>query len=175
MTTDFAMQNVLKQIGLNVSSLDGLMIKQVRTFIFRCYACFKTTSIMTKIFCPNCGHKTLKKVAVSLDENGKQVIHLNIRKPVTARGKKFSLPTPRGGKHANYPILYADQPVPDQRPSRISKTKTNALDDDYIAGYSPFAMHDLTSRSAVLGIRGQKQGMKHWMQKNPNEARRKRK
>lgn len=91
LTTDFAMQNVLKQIGLQVVSLDGRVIKQLRTFILRCYTCFKTTSVMTKEFCPNCGNKTLKKVAVSLDENGKQQIHINLRKPLTARGKKVSI------------------------------------------------------------------------------------
>ena len=46
----------------------------MRTYILRCYACFKTTSLMTKIFCPKCGNKTLKRVAVSLDENGQQVV-----------------------------------------------------------------------------------------------------
>lgn len=87
MSTDFAVQNVLKQINLNVATLDGRIIKQMRTYILRCYACFKTTSIMTKLFCPNCGHKTLKRVAVSMDENGQQVIHINLRRPLTAKGK----------------------------------------------------------------------------------------
>lgn len=88
------MQNVLKQIGLNVVSLDGRLIKQMRTFIFRCYACFKTTSIMTKVFCPSCGNKTLKKVAITLNEEGKQQVHINFRKPITKKGKRvrfFSL------------------------------------------------------------------------------------
>lgn len=40
LTTDFAMQNVLIQIGINVVSLDGLLIKQAKTFILRCFACF---------------------------------------------------------------------------------------------------------------------------------------
>lgn len=52
------------------------VIKQIRTYILRCYACYKTTSIMTKIFCPKCGNKTLKRVSVSLDENGQQVVSL---------------------------------------------------------------------------------------------------
>ncbi|XP_044743917.1 RNA-binding protein NOB1 [Chrysoperla carnea] len=173
-TSDFSMQNVLRQIGLNVASLDGKIIKQVRTYIFRCYSCFKTTSIMTKVFCPTCGNQTLKRVAVTVDENGKQVIHINARKPLTARGKKFSLPTPKGGKHANNPILFEDQPRPDQRPTRLAKTKNDPLAADYIAGYSPFVMRDITSKSAMLGIRtGQE--IKHWMRSNPNEARRKRK
>lgn len=133
-TTDFAMQNVLKQMNLNVAALDGRVIKQLRTYILRCYACFKTTSIMSKQFCPKCGHNTLKKVAVSLDEDGKMQIHINARKPLTARGKRFSLPKIKGGKHPNNPILVADQPMADNQPSRLAKTKTNPLDDDYIAG-----------------------------------------
>lgn len=71
-----------------MSSVDGLVIKQLRTFILRCYACFKTTSIMTKAFCPHCGHKTLKRVAVSVEPDGSQKIHINIKKPLTTRGKK---------------------------------------------------------------------------------------
>uniref|UniRef100_A0A1B6DT19 RNA-binding protein NOB1 n=2 Tax=Clastoptera arizonana TaxID=38151 RepID=A0A1B6DT19_9HEMI len=173
-TTDFAMQNVLKQIGLNVVSLDGRVIKQIRTYILRCYACFKTTSIMTKIFCPNCGNKTLKKVSVSLDENGKQIIHINFSKPISTRGKRFSLPTPKGGKHANNPILIDKQPMPDQRPTRLAKTKNNPLDPDYIAGFSPFVMHDVNSKSAMLGIRGNNKEIKHWMRRNPNEVQKRR-
>lgn len=88
LTMDFAMQNVLMQMGLNVAMLDGKVIKQMRTFIFRCYACFKTTSIMTKVFCPHCGNKTLKKVEVTLDEDGKQQIHINFQRPLSAKGKK---------------------------------------------------------------------------------------
>lgn len=88
LTMDFAMQNVLMQMGLNVVSLDGRVIKQMRTFIFRCYACFKTTSVMTKVFCPYCGNKTLKKVEVILDEDGKQQILINFRRPLSAKGKK---------------------------------------------------------------------------------------
>ena len=174
LTMDFAMQNVLKQIGLNVVSLDGRMIKQMRTFILRCYACFKTTSIMTKAFCPSCGNKTLKKVAVTLNEEGKQQIHINFRKPISKKGKRFSLPMPKGGKHANNPILCEDQPLPDQRLSRLARIKNDPLQDDYIAGYSPFIMRDVYSKSAMLGIRAGG-SIKYWMRKNPNECRRKRK
>lgn len=138
MSTDYAVQNVLKQINCNLAALDGRIIKQMRTYILRCYACFKTTSIMTKIFCPKCGHKTLKKVAVSIDENGQQVIHINLRRPLTAKGKNQSIPRPRGGKHSSNPILFEDQPIPKQFPSRVARTKTNALEEDYIAGKFPY-------------------------------------
>ncbi|KAG6798161.1 RNA-binding protein NOB1 [Apis mellifera caucasica] len=174
LTMDFAMQNVLKQIGLNVVALDGKIIKQMQTYILRCYACYKTTSIMTKIFCPSCGNKTLKRVAITLNEEGKQKIHINFRKPISKKGKRFSLPMPKGGKHANNPILCEDQPIPDQKPTRLARTKNNPLQDDNIAEYSPFIMRDIYSKSAMLGIRA-KNPVKYWMQKNPNEVRRKRK
>ncbi|KAM3958365.1 RNA-binding protein NOB1 [Aphomia sociella] len=162
-TSDFAMQNVLKQIGLNVTAIDGRVIKQLRTFIFRCTTCFKTTSVMTKLFCPKCGHSTLKKVGVSVDEHGNQHIHINGQKPLTARGKKFSLPTPKGGQHFQYPILTEDQHIHKRFATKMARNKTNALDPDYTAGFSPFVMKDVNSKSAVLGVRANKQDIKHWM------------
>ncbi|XP_023944084.2 RNA-binding protein NOB1 [Bicyclus anynana] len=162
-TSDFAMQNVLKQIGLNVTSIDGRVIRQLRTFIFRCTTCFKTTSIMTKLFCPKCGHATLKKVSVSVDEHGNQHIHINGKKPLTARGKRFSLPTPRGGQHFQYPIVTEDQHIHKRFATRMARSKTNALDPDYTAGFSPFVMKDVNSKSAVLGVRANKQDIKYWM------------
>jgi len=169
LTTDFAMQNVLKQIGLNVLSIDGLLIQEMKTFILRCYACFKTTSIMTKVFCPNCGNKTLKRVAVTIDNEGKQHIHINFKRPLTGRGKRFSLPAPQGGKYALNPVLVEDQRVPQQRLTKLARQKNNPLDPDYIAGFSPFTMRDVSSRSVVLGLH-RKHEFKHWMKKNPNEC-----
>lgn len=172
MTTDYALQNVLKQLNLQLAALNGCIIKQLRTYILRCYACYKTTSIMTKVFCPNCGNKTLKRVAVSLDENGKQVIHINTRRPLTSKYKNQSLPRFHGGKHSRNPILFEDQPMPRQMPSRVAKTKTNALDDDYIAGFSPFVMRDVDSKSAMLRSKG---NLKEWARNNNFEEDRRRK
>uniref|UniRef100_A0A2M3ZHR2 RNA-binding protein NOB1 n=1 Tax=Anopheles braziliensis TaxID=58242 RepID=A0A2M3ZHR2_9DIPT len=149
-TTDFAMQNVLKQIGLKIAALDGRVIRQSRTYILRCYSCFKTTPDSTKVFCPKCGNRTLKKVAVSLDANGQQIIHINSRRPLTAKYKNRPVAKFVGGKHATNPLLYEDQPLPMQRVSKKARSKTNALSDDYTAGYSPFVMRDVDSRSAVL-------------------------
>lgn len=113
---------------------------------------------MTKVFCPHCGHKTLKRVAVSVEPDGSQKIHINLKKPLSTKGKKvcfnpyivllildqvifkdnlwlqYSLPTFKGGKHSNNPIIFADQPMPDQKPTRVARTKTNILDADYIPG-----------------------------------------
>jgi RNA-binding protein NOB1 len=149
-TTDFAMQNVLKQIGLKISALDGRIIKEVRQFILRCYTCFKTTPDVSKIFCQKCGHKTLKRVAVSVNENGEQVVHLNPRYKITTKYKNQQVPHPQGGKHATNPIIFEDQRIPHQRPTKKAMQKTDAMDDNYTAGYSPFSIRDLDSRSARL-------------------------
>ncbi len=36
------------QMGLHVVSLEGRLIHEARTYILRCYACFRTTSNVTK-------------------------------------------------------------------------------------------------------------------------------
>ncbi|KAJ7415893.1 RNA-binding protein NOB1 [Willisornis vidua] len=76
-TTDFAMQNVLLQMGLHVLAVNGRLIRQARSYILRCHGCFRTTSDMTKVFCPHCGNKTLKKVAVSVSDDGSLHMHFS--------------------------------------------------------------------------------------------------
>lgn len=41
MTTDFAMQNVLLQMGLSLINTDGRRIQKVKNWVLRCHACFK--------------------------------------------------------------------------------------------------------------------------------------
>nr|CAG4649422.1 EOG090X07WR [Scapholeberis mucronata] len=172
LTTDFSMQNVMMNMGLHVVSLEGRLIHEARTYILRCYACFRTTSNVTKVFCPKCGNQTLKKVAVSLNEDGTMQIHISSRKKLTARGKKFSLPMPKGGKYACNPILVEDQREAQQRATRLGRTKTNALDPDYVAGNSPFAINDVYSRAAQLGRTGRNSN-NFRNRRNPAEFRKK--
>jgi len=40
-TADYAMQNVLLQMGLNLLSVDGLRIGKVKNWVLRCHACTK--------------------------------------------------------------------------------------------------------------------------------------
>ncbi|GAA6222907.1 RNA-binding protein NOB1 [Lates japonicus] len=173
LTTDFAMQNVLVQIGLHVLSVNGMVIKQARNYILRCHACFKTTSNMNKVFCPHCGNKTLKKLAVTLNEDGSMQMHFSRNpKVLNPRGMRHSLPQPQGGKHANNPQLVEDQRFPQQRLSRKARQKTNVFDPDYVAGASPFCENDIYSRAANLQIRdGQCGGGRR--RANPNAARKK--
>jgi RNA-binding protein NOB1 len=41
MTADFAMQNVLLQMGLNLVGVEGKRIQKLKTWVLRCHACFK--------------------------------------------------------------------------------------------------------------------------------------
>ncbi|XP_026234222.1 RNA-binding protein NOB1 [Anabas testudineus] len=173
LTTDFAMQNVLIQIGLHILSVNGMVIKQARNYVLRCHACFKTTSNMNKVFCPHCGNKTLKKLAVTVSEDGSMQMHFSKNpKVLNPRGLRHSLPLPHGGKHGNNPHLVEDQRFPQQRVSRKARQKTNVFDPDYVAGGSPFCENDIYSRAANLQIRdGQCGGGRR--RGNPNTARKK--
>ncbi|NXI81598.1 NOB1 protein, partial [Rhipidura dahli] len=153
-TTDFAMQNVLLQMGLHVLAVNGMLIRRARSYILRCHGCFRTTSDMTKVFCPHCGNKTLKKVAVSVSDDGTLHMHFSRNpKVLNPRGLRYPLPAPQGGKHANNPHLVEDQRFPQQRLSRKARQKTNVFDPDYLAGASPFAENDVHSRAAHLHLR----------------------
>uniref|UniRef100_A0A3Q3W2F7 RNA-binding protein NOB1 n=1 Tax=Mola mola TaxID=94237 RepID=A0A3Q3W2F7_MOLML len=173
LTTDFAMQNVLIQIGLHVLSINGMLIRQARSYILRCHACFKTSSNMNKVFCPHCGNKTLKKVSVTVNEDGGTKMHFSRNpKVLNARGLRHSLPLPQGGKHSNNPQLVEDQRFPQQRLSHKARQKTDVFDPDYVAGASPFCQNDIYSRAANLHIRdGQCGGGRR--RANPNSARKK--
>jgi len=173
MTTDFAMQNVLKQIGLNILGTDGMVIRETKTWILRCYACFHTTPRMEKKFCPKCGNKTLKRVSVTVDSEGKQQVHISTRRQLTSKGKRFSLPAPKGGKHSVNPRLVEDQREAQQRLSKKALLATNPTQDEFVPGNSPFYIKDVTSKSAMLGLQGQGKGNAavpglYWDRKNPN-------
>ena len=98
---------------------------------------------------------------------------------------------PKGGKYAVNPILVENQRMPQQRASKLGRTRTNALDPDYVAGIyltfpwvgsnvlnliysiltgnSPFAVNDVYSRAAKLGRTGRTSN--YWNRRNPNEVR----
>jgi len=154
LTTDFAMQNVLIQMGLNVIGVNGKVIKRARSYALRCYGCFKLTFNQEKRFCPHCGNETLKRVSIKVNDDGTLQYFISLRKPLSAKGKNQTLPPPKGGKHSTDPIVFEDQRVPHNRPSKMAANKSNvdALDADFVARDSPFATNDVTSRAALMGI-----------------------
>ncbi|KAJ3362670.1 Nin1 binding protein [Allomyces javanicus] len=108
MSDDFALQNVLLQMNLNLLSLDGMVIKQLKNWLMRCHACFKTTMDMDKRFCPSCGGATLIRTSYSI-EDGIMKLHLKRVFQYRTRGTVYSLPKPKGGREGDQLILREDQ------------------------------------------------------------------
>ncbi|RLN09728.1 RNA-binding protein NOB1 [Panicum miliaceum] len=130
-TSDYAMQNVILQIGLRLLAPGGMQIRQMHRWVLRCHACYKVTQEVGKIFCPKCGNGgTLRKVSVTVGENG---ITMASRRPrITLRGTKFSLPMPQGGRDAitKNPILREDQ-LP-QKVLHPESKKSSKQEDDFL-------------------------------------------
>ena len=97
MTTDFAMQNMLLQMNLNLLSTSLQRVKQVKTWILRCHACFEKTKDMSKQFCSRCGKPTLTRVSCTVNQNGKLTLHLKKKMQWNHRGDRFSIPKPVPG------------------------------------------------------------------------------
>ena len=97
LTNDFAMQNVLLQIGLNLLSPSLQRIRKIRTYILRCHACFQNVKDMSKAFCPRCGKPTLTRVSCSTNQKGEFRIHLKKNMQWNHRGDRYSIPKPVGG------------------------------------------------------------------------------
>ena len=105
---------------------------------------------------------------------GKPFSNLSMRLAVCPIFLQYSLPLPKGGRHAINPILSADQRVT-YKPPRSRATPLNALDSDYLAGSSPFAPNDVTSRGVNIAFRKKSSGVHHPTSSgrhvNPNASR----
>ncbi|MBA0651387.1 hypothetical protein Goklo_018717 [Gossypium klotzschianum] len=148
-TGDFAMQNVLLQMGLRLLAPGGMQIRQLHRWVLKCHACYTVTAEIGRIFCPKCGNGgTLRKVAVTVGENG--IVLASHRPRITLRGTKFSLPLPQGGRDAITKNLILRE---DQLPQKFlypkTKKKVNKQgDDDLFMAGDTFTHH--TDKRAPL-------------------------
>ena len=107
-TTDFAMQNVLLQVGLRVLNMDGLVVKETKRYVLKCHACFKICHDATKLFCPVCGNATLMRVSMYVRADG-TIGYTKGIKNFNLRGTKYSLPLPQQGRGKDDLVLREDQ------------------------------------------------------------------
>jgi RNA-binding protein NOB1 len=96
-TSDFAMQNVLLRMNLNLLSPSLQRIRQLKTWVLRCHACFDVTKDMSKQFCARCGKPTLLRTSCSTDQNGVFKVHLKKNMQWNTRGNVYSIPKPVAG------------------------------------------------------------------------------
>ncbi|RIA82016.1 Nin one binding Zn-ribbon like-domain-containing protein [Glomus cerebriforme] len=162
MTTDYSMQNVLLQMRLNLISVEGKRIKKVKNWVLRCHACFKITTNMEKKFCPNCGNATLIRTSTSTDANGNVTYYLKKNFQYNLRGTKYSIPEPKGGRHANNIILREDQKEYQKALKSQKKQKEiDIFDPDYV----PKLLIGSNISKSINPVIG-------YGRRNPNEARR---
>jgi len=99
MTGDFAMQNVLLQMNLNLlSPATCKRIAHLKQTILRCHGCFATTKEMNKQFCPRCGKPTLTRVSCTTNDKGEVKLHLKANMQWNNKGNVFSIPKPVSGR-----------------------------------------------------------------------------
>ena len=145
LTTDFAMQNVIMQINLNLLSPQLTRVKHLKTFVLRCHACFQVTKDMSKQFCPRCGQPSLTRVACSTSSSGEFKLHLKKNMQWSHRGDRYSIPkavhgaahgrVKGGGKGSwgNDLILAEDQKEYQRAVTQEKKSKARDLmDEDYL-------------------------------------------
>ncbi|KAI1320511.1 D-site 20S pre-rRNA nuclease [Xylariaceae sp. FL0255] len=98
LTSDYAMQNVLLRMNINLVSSGLSRITRVKTWVLRCHGCFQITRDTSKQFCPKCGQATLTRVSCSTDQaTGQFTIHLKKNFQWNNRGNVYSVPKPVHG------------------------------------------------------------------------------
>lgn len=137
-TSDYAMQNVILQIGLRLLAPGGMQIRQLHRWVLKCHACNNVTREIGRIFCPKCGNGgTLRKVSVTVGENG--ILLASRRQRFILRGTKFSLPLPQGGRDAITKNLILRE---DQLPHKLlypKMKKPNNKDEDFLCSDDIFS------------------------------------
>lgn len=115
-TTDFAMQNVILQMNLELLSLDGIRVRKLKNWVTRCGACYTvytnndTNNVVgplgKRLFCEKCGSDLMQRIAASVDgKTGRLRLHLSKKYQYNLRGTKFSLPKPGTGNRFQGDLL----------------------------------------------------------------------
>ena len=113
-TTDFAMQNVILQMNLELVSVDGMKVRKLKNWVTRCGACYMvytssdrpTGPLAKRLFCEKCGSDLMQRIAASVDgKTGRLRLHLSKNYQHNLRGTKFSLPKPGSGNRFQGDLL----------------------------------------------------------------------
>ncbi|KAI0198479.1 Nin one binding Zn-ribbon like-domain-containing protein [Astrocystis sublimbata] len=149
LTSDYAMQNVLLRININLVSPALARITRVKTWVLRCHGCFAITRDTTKQFCPRCGQATLTRVSCATDAAGRFQVFLKKNFQWNNRGNVYSVPKPvhgtangkfrnqGGGKNGwGRDLIFAeDQKEYERKATEQKRTRQRDLmDDDYLPG-----------------------------------------
>jgi len=146
-TADYSVQNVLLQMGIAPITFDGYQVRTVKLWGVVCRGCFFFSRETTRVFCPKCGHDTLDRVPLTVEEDGSIKVHDNRRRR-NLKGTVYSVPKPRGGRGWQ-PIFAEDQLLMGGRDREIRRQKN--LNEAARSAKDPFdydnAVKDWTKRA----------------------------
>lgn len=162
-TTDFAMQSTMLQMGLKLLSVDGRRaIRKIKHFALRCQSCGIVTTELERKFCSKCGNACMHRVAYRVGNNGTARAFLNPKKKPLLRGTKYPIPMPRGGRHNKDLILREDQIDPvKQRRLQKQRERLNVDVLDPTNFYNAGAKFNPHNKPMTIG----------YGRRNPNEVR----
>ena len=84
------------RMDLGRVGLEGRKISQIRKYVFRCIGCKFIDKTASKVFCPSCGHRTMRRVACEVQPDGTLKLFLAKNpKVLSSRGTKYALPNPK--------------------------------------------------------------------------------
>ncbi|XP_049851613.1 RNA-binding protein NOB1-like [Schistocerca gregaria] len=149
LTLDYAMQNVILQMGMHFTTLDGAQIHSLRQWTLHCFACSRICRDMRKLFCPSCGNNTLRRVQFYVNQDGG--VNLMLDNKISVRGTRYPIPKPKSGKHAKNLILSECQ-----LPRWVGNSSQRRTIDD------AFSVQSNPSQKVVVG----------YGKRNPNVAKR---
>ena len=123
------------QMGLQVISLEGMLITLVKQWVLRCGACYQIHYQMDRLFCSKCGANFLQRIAASVDaKTGLLRLHLRKNYRQNIRGMQHSLPKPgKQGKYEGELLLREDQLLSGiwhQKAVKIRKDVRSAFGED---------------------------------------------
>ncbi|XP_055388496.1 RNA-binding protein NOB1-like [Condylostylus longicornis] len=135
LSTDYSVQNVLIQMGLSVLSIDGLRIRSAKKWALICRACSRVIRDTTKLFCSHCGNSGLRRVALTVRDDGTEIVEEPLNRRINLRGRVYPIPKPKGGRKGDL-ILCEDQMLIGGR-DRLLRQQQKAWDKE-LAARDPF-------------------------------------
>ncbi|KAL6774389.1 hypothetical protein ACKKBG_A24810 [Auxenochlorella protothecoides x Auxenochlorella symbiontica] len=165
LTADFAMQNVILQMGLRLVTPDNRRVTRLSRWVLRCGACFQVSKEVGRVFCARCGNAAMERVQVSVSPEG--VEQYGVRKRHVLRGTRFALPKPRGGRAKD--VILAEDVLMQRtgKARRRAARKAEGEVDPFAAEYTTDTWHQAAGLGAMAdkGAAALLAGWKH----NPNE------
>ncbi|OHS96935.1 hypothetical protein TRFO_02070 [Tritrichomonas foetus] len=150
-TGDATMQCVSMILGIHVVSPTGQRVAEVKRWLMRCSACGAETMDASKEFCPECGQHELVRYALVMRAGVERELPLPKRFEPTPRGKRYAIPTNRGGKGQRPNLVLSEDMMNEARRKYSWTGGTRARDLSGTEGHAFFEPRKKARAAPVYG------------------------